>query len=107
MQSAAPKAIYKTYRPMRTDAFVYRHRERLARGVKINTMTLLETREVLRVLIDVAEKTGGRYGDAVNAAVIMRNEVKRLEAEILRDTHDRGYESRNTRPALDVKGNKE
>lgn len=70
-------------------------------------MTLLEAREVLRVLIDMAEKTGGRYGDAVNAAVIMCNEVKRIEAEILRDTHDRKYKSRNTRPALDIKGSKE
>lgn len=51
-------------------------------------MTLLEAREVLRVLIDITEKTGGRYGDAVNAAVIMRNEVKRIEAGTQRDTHE-------------------
>lgn len=54
-------------------------------------MTLLEAREVLRVLIDIAEKTGGRYGDAVNAAVIMRDECKRIEAETERDTHDKAY----------------
>lgn len=51
-------------------------------------MTLLEAREVLRVLIDIAEKTGGRYGDAVNAAVIMRDECKRIEAEIRFDHHE-------------------
>lgn len=54
-------------------------------------MTLLEAREVLRVLIDITEKTGGRYGDAVNAAVIMRDECKRIEAETERDTHDKAY----------------
>lgn len=54
-------------------------------------MTLLEAREVLRVLIYIAEQTGGRYGDAVNAAVIMRDECKRIEAETSRDTHDKEY----------------